>query len=439
MNKLIKILIVGGYGTFGGRLVELLENESRLILIVAGRSSEKAQSFCKSRIDIKASLVPAVFNRGQNPGQQLKLIQPDIVVDASGPFQSYGNEAYALVEACIQNKIHYMDLADASGFVDGIGRFEQDAKEAGVFVLSGVSSFPVLSSLVVRELSSDIKKVHSIRAGVAPSPYAGIGGNVIRAIAGYAGKGIDLHQAGCVDTVYPLTSTMRYTISPPGYLPLKKILFSLVDVPDLRVLAKIRPDAQKIWVGAGPVPEILHRILIAFAWSVRMGLLKTLSPLANLMDWVVAHVRWGEHRGGMFVEIEGDEFNRSWHLLAEGQDGPYIPSMGIEAVIRKILEGRIPEAGARTALEDLSLDDYNRVFAQKTIYTGVREDRAGDKSPLYKKILGSAYESLPELIQELHNLNDTSEYQGQATIARGKNIFQKSLQKYFAFRLLPKI
>ena len=33
----MRVLIIGGYGTFGGRLVDLLIDEPRLTLIVAGR------------------------------------------------------------------------------------------------------------------------------------------------------------------------------------------------------------------------------------------------------------------------------------------------------------------------------------------------------------------------------------------------------------------
>jgi len=38
MSSELRILIVGGYGVFGGRLVELLEDDARLTLLVAGRS-----------------------------------------------------------------------------------------------------------------------------------------------------------------------------------------------------------------------------------------------------------------------------------------------------------------------------------------------------------------------------------------------------------------
>jgi hypothetical protein len=41
----LHILIVGGYGIFGGRLVELLEDEPRLTLLVSGRSLERAREF----------------------------------------------------------------------------------------------------------------------------------------------------------------------------------------------------------------------------------------------------------------------------------------------------------------------------------------------------------------------------------------------------------
>ena len=63
MTDRLNILIVGGYGIFGGRIVELLEDEPRLNLTVAGRSLQKANAFCKARQKAKAQLVPATFDR----------------------------------------------------------------------------------------------------------------------------------------------------------------------------------------------------------------------------------------------------------------------------------------------------------------------------------------------------------------------------------------
>lgn len=54
----MKLLIVRGYGTFGGRIVQLLESEPRLTLLVAGRSLAKAEAYCKGRGGTKSRLVP---------------------------------------------------------------------------------------------------------------------------------------------------------------------------------------------------------------------------------------------------------------------------------------------------------------------------------------------------------------------------------------------
>ena len=120
MTNEIKVFIVGGYGIFGGRLVELLENESRLTLLVGGRSRAKAESFVKSRGNAKAHLIPVAFDRDSDVAAQLSAARPDIVVDASGPFQNYGDRPYRVVEACLKLGVHYLDLADGSDFVTGL-------------------------------------------------------------------------------------------------------------------------------------------------------------------------------------------------------------------------------------------------------------------------------------------------------------------------------
>jgi short subunit dehydrogenase-like uncharacterized protein len=78
---------------------------------------------------------------------KLRDAAPDIVVDASGPFQVYGDDPYAVVKACIALKIDYIDLADSSAFVDGIAAFDDEAKRQGLFL---VSSLPVLTAAVAR-------------------------------------------------------------------------------------------------------------------------------------------------------------------------------------------------------------------------------------------------------------------------------------------------
>jgi len=433
----MKVLILGGYGTFGGRLARLLADEERLTIIVAGRSMARAEAFC-AVLSARATLMPASFDRDGDVDAQLSALSPDIVVDASGPFQGYA-DPYRVVCAALARGINYLDLADGSDFVKGIAQFDAQARKRGVFVLSGVSSFPVLTAAVTRRLSQCMSRIDSIAGGIAPSPYAGVGQNVIRAIAGYAGKPVKVVRDGRPAIGYGLVESLRYTVAPPGCVPLRNIRFSLVDVPDLQVLPDLWPGLRSVWMGAGPVPEILHRLLNACAIAVRLKLVPSLLPLAGLMYRAINVLRWGEHRGGMFVAVtgadkEGARIECSWHLLAEGDDGPLIPSMACEAIIRGCLDGGRPAPGARPATNDLELDDYETLFARRAIYTGVREVTPETHAlPLYWRLLGEAYRSLPAPVQAMHDLKREMVAEGTATVTRGTGLLARLMAAIIGF------
>ncbi len=419
----MRMLIVGGYGTFGGRVVELLEHDPRLTLLVAGRSMEKARAYCVQRPASGAKLEPAHFDCDGDLAAQIRILKPDLLLDASGPFQAYGADAYRLVQAAIDARVHYLDLADGADFVAGVAAFDARARDAGVYVLSGVSSFPVLTAAVVRRLSQGLARLDEVAGGIAPSPFAGVGENVIRAIASYAGQRVAYLGRAAKSLGRPFTQQRRYTVAPPGRLPLRNTMFSLVDVPDLRVLSALWPQLNRVWMGAGPVPEVLHRALIALAWAVELGVVRSLAPLAPLMHWATNRMRWGEHRGGMFVELKGARLDgaletRSWHLLAEGADGPLIPSMAVQAIVQKHLDGAPPPLGARVCVDDVELSDYERLFADRTIYTGVRVPLPLD-APLYRRILGDAWEELPRPVREMHD--SVTVAAGVASVERGRH------------------
>jgi hypothetical protein len=437
----MKILIIGGYGTFGSRLSRLLANQSQLTLLIAGRSIKNAQSFCHELNNNLATILPLYFDRNDSQIEsRLQSIQPDLVVDATGPFQSYGKDPYRIVKACLATSINYLDLADASQFVKNIVQFDNQAKEKNIYVLSGVSSFPVLTAAVVRRLAKGLTTIHSIKGGIAPSPYADIGRNVIRAIASYSGQQMPLVRNGQLTVGYALTETMRYTISPPGYLPLNNRRFSLVDVPDHQALRDLWPNIDSIWIGAGPIPEILHRLLNSLAWLVRWRLIPSLSPLTLLFYRVIKVVRWGENRGGMFVSIQGigkqgQKIERSWHLLAEGDSGPFIPSMSIAAIVHRTLEGKKPINGARAATTDIDLEDYERLFEKHIIVTGQRELKNINDTELtlYQKLLDQAWYKLPQSLQRMHAYKTVTKVAGFAKVESGTSIASRFIAMLFRF------
>ncbi len=433
----MKVLILGGYGNFGGRLARLLADEERLTLLIAGRDRAKADAFIGG-LQAKAKLESFLFDRGGDVEAQLRAAAPDIVVDASGPFQVYGDNPYRVVKAAIANGVHYLDLADGAAFVEGVRAFDAEARERDLFVISGASTTPALTGAAFRALRTRLHRVDRYSGGIAPSPHAEIGVNVYRAIASYAGKRVRLRRDGGDAEAYALIDARNFTIAPPGYLPLHRRRFSLIEVPDLNLFSRMAPSLRDTWFGAGTVPELLHRMLNVAASLVRWRLLPSLALFGKLFHRVTHMARFGEDRGGLFVCVEGTdesggEVEYSWHLVAEGDDGPFIPAMASEVLIRKCLAQNIPASGARSAESVLTLEDQAASFEKRSIHAGFRARRWPAAEPVFEQILGPAYSRLPQAVRAFHGRQGDFKVHGRAAIDRGRNPLSKLIAVILGF------
>jgi len=433
----IRVLIIGGYGTFGGRIARLLAGESKLTLLIAGRSMSKARVFI-AEFSQQADMIPVTFDRDANIEQQLRSLEPDFVVDASGPFNAYGAEPYRVVKAAIACRIHYLDIADTSDFVCGIKESNASAIESDVFALTGASTCVALSSAVYRQLARDIFKVKMISGGIAPSPHAGVGLSVIRSVAQSAGKPVKSIRNDEFEDVFPFTDSKPFTIAPPGHVPLTRRTFSLADVPDLVLAKTVEPNVENVWFSAAPEPAIYHALLRVLARIVKRGWLRSVDPLSPLMFKAMHDWSWGEHRGGMFIELRGEtntgeSITRSWHLVAEGNDGPMVPSMAAAAIIRKCRAGHWPAPGARPALSELELDDFAYYFRQMDIHTGERSGQGADSWPVFREVLDSAWEQLPTEIRQLHDVSGAQQYCGRAQVIRGRSALARIVGRVIGF------
>lgn len=432
-----RVLVLGGYGAFGSRLVELLSTDDKLEVAVAGRSYEKARQFCTS-LDTAASLEPVSVDRDGDVGATLDKLAPDLVVDASGPFQAYGRNPYRVIVAAITRGIHYADLADSADFVRGVAQFNAAALSAGVFVLSGLSTCPALTAAAVRHMSRDLSHVDAIAAGIAPSPRADVGKSVIRAVATYAGKPVTVLDDGAPRLVPALTDHRDFTVGVSGRLPLFRRRFSLVEVPDLLLLRDCFPSVREVWFGAAIAPSILHHALTKMAHLVHWRLVRSLAPFANAMHRISNLLRWGEHRGGMFVTVSGrrapsTRVHRSWHLVANGARGPYVPAIAAAAIVNRCNTGRAPVAGARPATEEVEMRDFDPFFESLGIEHDVHYMTTKSQSSLYRRVLENAWMDLPATVRRLHGDSSTQKWGGRARVTRGRNPLARLVCALFRF------
>lgn len=349
-NTAMKVLILGGYGNFGKRLVRILAPQG-ISVVIAGRNWAKAAEFAKS---LPPRLVEiATFDAEAELPQQLGSLRPDVVVNASGPFQGAG---YGIARACIEAGVSYIDLADGRDFVRDIVQLDADARTRNVAVVSGASTVPALTSAVVEQLQPRFGEIESLTFGIAPGQLTERGLATTQAILGYVGK--RLKPCAGYPKRYGWQDLYR-----ADYPIIGKRWMANCDVPDLDLLPA-KYGIEKICFSAGMENSVVHFGLWLLSWTVRLGLPINLAAHApamlkasNWFDFI------GTPDGGMHVILQGKDKAGAklavrWFMIATDADGPYIPAVPAAVLVKRLAAGKPLAPGAMPCVGLVSLKDY---------------------------------------------------------------------------------
>ncbi len=425
-------MILGGYGGFGGRLSDLLAERGHHIL-VAGRSQLKAEKFCEKIENGQA----VQMDRNGNIREAIIQHQPDLIIDAAGPFQG---SSYRVAEHSIAAAIPYLDLADGRAFVCGIGKLDDAAIAAGVPVISGASSVPALSGAVIRHLASETEHVEAIEMAISASNKATVGSSVSNAILSYVGKPIQVRQAGRWDTVYGWQDIRSIDFEVNDTPGIGKRLVALADVPDLELVPRQFENMPAVSFRAGTELAFQNRGLWIASWPVRWGWIRSLEPAAKFLLSLQNVTRaLGSDVSGMKVELfghmESKPSRNSWTLIAQKGDGPQIPTFAAVILSEKILCGQL-KAGAYEASQLLTLSEFQPLFDR---YAIAHETITRETVPsLYQRVMGSDFEQLPGSLQQLHTVMRDGGFRGEAEVTRGKNPIARSIATIFGFPTVGK-
>ena len=410
------VLVVGGYGVFGGRLVRLLSLTREVHVLVAGRSLRAARRFCRRY----RCGQPLAFDRNGDLAAQLAALKPDVVVDAAGPFQLYGADPYRLPRAALAAGAHYLDLADDAAFVAGIRSLDAEAKAAGRAALSGVSSVPAISSAVVERFRRGMSRIEHIESVILPGNRAPRGLSVVRAIAAQAGRPMKLWRGGEWQSVPGWSGLTAYTLSASGRtLPARDASF--IGAPDL-TLFPARYGARTVIFRAGLELGVLHLGLALLAWLPRLRLLPSLSVLARPLKWMADLCQaFGDDRGGMEVTVIGESATRrrerrQWTLIVEAGDGPFIPAVPAFCWLHHRARGVQPTPGARPCVGELSLEQLAVGFSYLKV---VSEQTFTPEPSLFEAALGADWPRLAAPLRALHSTYRQGVQQGEATVQTG--------------------
>ncbi len=345
------VLVLGGYGNFGKRIAYLL-TQKNIPVIIAGRNKEKAEAFAAT---LPSSLVSvSIFDVHKALPQQLQALQPSVVINTCGPFQTNN---YDVAEVCIKHGVHYVDLADGRAFVNGIAQLDEKARQNNVVVISGASTVPGLSSAVVEHYHDEFSIIESLQYGISPGQKTERGLATTQAVMSYVGKTIQPF-ASRSGGVYGWQNIYRQ-----AYPSLGKRWMANCDIPDLDLLP-VRYGIRCIQFSAGMELSLMHLGIWLLSWLVRIGVPLDLSKHASTLLRVSQWFDWmGTANGGMHMVMRGknkagEPHERRWFIIAKDGDGPNIPCVPAVILAKQLVLGVPLNAGAYPCVGVIKLEDY---------------------------------------------------------------------------------
>jgi hypothetical protein len=361
-------VVLGGYGNFGRRIVADLARGRDHRVIVAGRDVKQARAVAD---EVGAPAEPLTLDsRATNLAAELSRLGASIVVHTAGPFQG---QDYAVAQACIEARSHYVDLADGRAYVCGISALDEAARRNDVLVVSGASSVPALSSAVVDMLQSQFSTIesieHGITSGARPPGLAAMEG-----VLGYAGKPIGQWREGAWRTAYGWQDLTRQSYPQP----VGARWLGNCDVPDLALFPQRYSPVRTVVFRAGVAMTASMFVTWGASWLVRAGLLTSLAPyVPRLRGAALAIERFGSKCSAMHVTVKGLDMqlqpsSRTWWLLAASDHGPHVPCFPAIALARKLLRGEIDTRGATPCVGLLTVDEILAVGSGLDLTTAVQ-------------------------------------------------------------------
>jgi len=414
------VLIVGGYGQFGSRLSQRLAKLPNCKVFVAGRNIEKATALCQK---FGGNLEPVKFDRNGDLAAQLTEINPAILVDATGPFQAIFETGYGLPKQCAKLGVHYIDLSDSGVFTKGISELNNLAKDSNVALVSGASSVPALSGAVANAAKPRFRTIKSIEGGISPGGKINIGLSVTKAVLSYLGKPLKVFRGGEWAEETGFSRQHKKTVIIDGETPIKR-QFGLCDAPDLLLFPDLFTDVDTVRFHGSTELAVIHNTLRFLAWVQNRGIIKNLQKHARLFAWGGTQLgRFASERGCMYMELKGEDktgnpVRQQWNLIASNGDGPYIPILAAEILVKRWLKNA-PHHGARSAAGEINLTEFERAFRDLSIVSAFESPISA--TPLFKSALGENFEDLAPAVHRGHDVTSFKTLRGIVDTKRGSN------------------
>lgn len=424
------VLVVGGTGVFGSRLIERLAESIECSVLVGCRSPARAQQLIDALLVRypHAALHALQLQRESVTVQQLRATGACVVIDAAGPFQALEPH---LARTAIEAGCHFIDLADARDYVAAFPQLDALACAHSVLAVCGASTSPALSHAVLDELAAAVGEPDEVLIAISPGNRAPRGLAVVQAVLSYAGRPVQVLERGAGRARAGWSLLHRRALHGLG-----RRWFSLCETPDLDLVPQRFPSVRTALFFAGLELGVLHLGLWLLSGLVRARLLRSLLPLAPQLQALAQRFeRCGHDHGGMQVDASGWSANgvrvqARWELLARAGHGPFVPTLPALALLRRLLAGSETRRGAMACVGLLSVA---AILAEARGLEVTTQRRISETEPVFRRALAGDFARMPAPVRLLHSPRGTAVFQGRADVDAASNAAGRVIARCLRF------
>lgn len=192
MTTLGRILIYGATGYTAGLIVQaMLEDGLRPIL--SARRRPELESLA-GRFGLESRV--ASLDDPENIGRALAGIE--VVLNAAGPFR---NTVDPLVRACLNARVHYLDVSGEVDAIEAAARYHQLARRQGLTLLCGAGFDVVPSDCLCAHVGRRANRACALRLAISGLELVSRGS--LQTLVAELGRGTLVRRAGTLQSVEP--------------------------------------------------------------------------------------------------------------------------------------------------------------------------------------------------------------------------------------------
>ncbi len=349
------VLVLGGYGRCGSRLVTLLSSDPAINCIAAGRNPPA---------NLQNKNVIALDANDRSSLKSTLANNIDFVVNVCGDLEKNGG---AIAQTCMESGIHYVDMGAGQEYANDFLKLNRQAAKNKVCLVTNAGASPVLSTILADHLAKEFERITHIHAAYSPGNRSvGARGSLYDLLKNI-GKKIRIKERGRWQDNHSWSRAEKINFPKPVG---SRRLF-LYEAIELETFPA-RYGANTVTFSTGFELSLFNLGTTWLAWRKRKKQGKRPEAYASLLASAAWWLRnFGSDKDALAVmmkgEIAGQEVDHVAYLIGRSKSSLVIPCAPAASLIKKWVNQGIDKPGATSCQDLLQMDDIRLELSQHDI------------------------------------------------------------------------